>query len=175
MIIRIFILIFLTFTNNVYVSAQTDTYDEAELLSKFLSFTTFPKNQNPTEKDNKFIILVYKDRQLFEKLNNYFKTIKINQQTVIIEFETTIDKIKSPDVIYISKTDDAEVEKIVKFTENKPILTVTNTEKFVNQGIILYFYSDKNGISHKVNKKSLCHSGLKMKSELLNEKNIVNE
>lgn len=152
------------------IHAQQKQMEKAEIIAKFLTFTSFPTNHNKS-----ITIAVYNNEEQYKEFDNYFVNKNINNQPINIVHVKNILEIKNQQVLFIGENIENEIDKVLKMTENKPILTITTEEKFVYKGIILYFYQDKNGVSHKINRNSLNKSGLKMKSELLNEKYLINE
>lgn len=126
------------------------------------------------KEDNDFIITVLNNPydDLFDKV--YAKK-KIQGKQVKIDYIDDISQLKNPHILYIPKTEAAELSPILNVTSDKNILTVSDIRGFAEkQGIVqVYFASQKAKL--KINVDAANKQNLKIKSSLLNIAEVVKE
>lgn len=170
MIKRIQIIIILTLVFQLTAFTQTSEYMlKAGFLEKFARFTEWPKTNKTA-----FKICVLGKNPFKKDLDKMYSTVKIKNLTVKLEYIENINELADSDILFISSSERSKLSEILKKTESKPVLTVSDTRGFAQKGVIINFYETNQGTIHfEINKTSLAKSGLKMDFMLLQLAKII--
>lgn len=165
MLKSILILTILIFQLNAY---EIEDKLKVVMVGKIANYITYINHHKSTN----FIITVYKNR-CGNFFDNIYKNKKIKNKPVKIIYIDNIKKLKNSDILYIPKVNSLELSKIIKYTNKKNILTVSDNRGFAERGGIvqLYFVSQK--IKLKLNTTSASQHNLKIKPTLLRIAKIV--
>lgn len=123
---------------------------------------------------NAFTITVI-DNPFKEKLNKYYKNKKILSKKVNINYINSISELGNPNILYIPSSQSSNLAMILKATENKNILTISDIRGFAQkQGMLqLYFASRK--IKLKINIDRVKKEKLNVRSTLLRIAKVIKE
>ena len=77
-------------------------------------------------------------------------------------------------LLFISKTDSFELQKILNHVKGKPILIISDTEGFAEAGCQINFYEYENKLRFEINHKSLIDAGLSVDYRLLRVSKVLN-
>jgi hypothetical protein len=92
---------------------------------------------------------------------------KIKKKQAIVRYIQNPEEIADSDILFISSSERYDISKILKYIQNKPILTIGDTKGYVEKGVMIEFalYSGKMRI--KINKKQADKSKIYINSQLL--------
>ena len=153
-------------------------YSEIELKAAYLyNFTLFVKwPVNSTNNSEYFTIGIYKDYDMFLILTEMLKGKKtMNKPIKVIEIKN-IENTKKTNLIYFGKNvTQNELNEILEYISNKPILTVANKiEDFCENGGIINFRPPYFKKRFEINNEKALSLGLKISSKLLVLSKIIN-
>ncbi len=139
------------------------------LVGKVAKYIEFLDTSSQT-----FTITVLKNNfgTLFDEI---YKNKKINSKPVTIKYIQTIDKLETSDILYIPKVTSKELSNILEQTQNKNILTISNTRGFAHKGGVMQFYFVSQKIKIKINIHSAKKQNLKIRPTLLRISDVVKE
>lgn len=139
------------------------------LVERISQFVQWP------QLNDKFIIGVYKNEQLKDKMNDIYKDKTIQRLPIevynIIDFQDT--RLKEVNVLYFTKEASPEVDKILKTVNNLAVLTITEFPNDVFEGMHLGLYYENQKIKFVINQESLENAKLKASYKLLKLAKIV--
>ncbi len=141
------------------------------LLNKIPEFITWPYL------DKNFVIAVYKDEKLKEKMVEYYKDKNIHKLTIkVININNSQDeRLKDVNLFYNNKDNVKSIEKFIKELKKYPILIVTEFPDYVYDGLHISFYFEHKRIKFLINTDALDNSKLKASYKLLKLSKIVKE
>lgn len=146
---------------------------KAVMIVKFTAFITWP-NFIPPKKDNKLVIGVIGDPEMLNQLKSLEGKIIDAKSRSVIEVATT-NLPESINVLYLGSS---QIDKwpIIRKNIKKYILTISESDEFIEQGGIISFYKKPTGhIGFAVNRSEQIKSGLIFSSSLLRLADIRNE
>ena len=76
-------------------------------------------------------------------------------------------------LVYIGKTDDSTLARLIAALKSKPVLTVSDTRGFAQKGVHINMFVQQERIRFEINHKSAVASGLKISHLLLKLARIV--
>lgn len=138
---------------------------QAVYMYNFLKFVQWPNDHFYYASDTLEICLI--GEHFFGMLIESWKTKKIDNKALKIEYMTANDKLDKCQMVFIGRMDNPSIIKILKNIEEKPILTVSVNEQFAQQGGIIGFVMKKNKVRFNINRTQAKKQGLDINSKLL--------
>jgi hypothetical protein len=158
--------------------AQADAYTEytmkAIFLERFTRFVEWPPRAEIDDTSKPFIIAVIGNNPFGPKLDNIYSTQKIRNKKVKIIYASNVDEIAGCHLLFISKSEEKRLDKIISLTRDKPILTVSAAKGFAEKGVLINFYILNGLIRFEINETAVRESGLSTSYLLLKTARIVN-
>ena len=168
----IILLIMICVPNSAY--ADLLEYEiKAVFLERFTRFIEWP-HMNPAEKPLKhFVIGVIGENPYGGLLEQIYSERKIKDRKVEIRYLEEAKESLSCHLVFISASKKHDLNQLLSFTEDKPILTVSDSKGFAEQGVLINFYMDKRRVRFIINESAVRKSGLIMNYRLLEFAKIV--
>lgn len=155
------------------VQAQSREYIlKAGFLEKFTHFVQWP--QSARGADSLFRIAVVGENRFGSVLESLFDEVRVKDRAVAIAYMPQFRETTTPQMLFISGSVSSEnAEKILLYTDGKPILTISEAKGFGKKGAIINLMVVDNFIRYEINLKALERSGLTMSSLLINAATLV--
>ncbi|MCF8242309.1 MAG: YfiR family protein [Melioribacteraceae bacterium] len=159
------------------IFAQQKYYSEYEVkgafLEKFTQFIEWPSESQIEDTSKSFVIGIIGKNEINKILKEKYEVQKIMDKRVEILEIASLDDIKSCHMLYISNTKNLPVEKILDYTKNKPILTVSDDIDASEKGVIITLFIKDNHVYFQINNSAIKNTGLYASTLLLSlSKNI---
>jgi len=156
------------------LNAQSSEYIlKAGFMERFTRFIEWPGDSIQTDTTKPFIILVLGKNPFGENLKYVFSKTRIKERRVIIRYASGLDTNNYYHMIFISSTSSRELSSILKFTHNKPIITISETAGYGSRGVLINFFIETNKIRFEINQDAFRKSGLRVSYLLLNTAKII--
>jgi len=153
------------------LKAQVSYNDvKAVFMERFTRFIDWPANQST---DDTFIIMVIDDKNFYNTLSNIHKQLKIKNRNVQIKHITNYQSIDTCQMLFIGSNMKDDLENILKISQEKNILTVSDTKGFAQKGTHINFYLKENQVRFEMNEESLKQADFTVSYLLLNVAKIV--
>lgn len=168
------IILLLLFTVN-FLQAQHREYQVKSLLIWQIanSYIGWPKETGMDNRDKPFVIGVVGDipfgKYLKQVYNLQKKPMKIKNKNVVIRNIKRVEQIPGCNLLFVPDLPRRFFSRVVEFTKDKPILTVTDAEDYTEVGIHVNLLVGTTSTPHLViNEKAIRQSDLQVSEELLN-------
>ncbi len=156
--------------------AQQSEYTiKAVFLEHFTRFIEWPESSNIADTSYPFFIAIIGENPFGSILDQIYTEQKIRNKKVEILYISTPDGITDCHILFVSSSNKEILPEILSRTRNKPILTVSDTKGFAENGVLINFYLAGNKIKFEINETAVHESGLVMSYRLLNLARIVNQ
>jgi len=157
------------------LSAQTPEYEvKAVFLERFTRFIEWPADSSISDTSTPFIIGVMGDNPFDHILEELYKNYKIKNKNVRIKYFSTPEQITECNLLYISESEKDKLNSILEKINNKPILAVSDSDGFAEEGIHINLYVKNNKVRYEINESTLTKSGFTAWAQLLSSAKIVN-
>ncbi len=173
---RILVLIFIllgVLNDNQSFAQSRESLIKAGYIEKFTHFVQWPVNVGKNDSTEIFQIAIIGQNTFGEVLDELFSKVRINGNQVIIKHITSIDEIKNSMILFISESEEKNLDKILEYTTDKPLLTISDSEGYGEKGVLINMFTEGNYIRYEVNRTTLDKSGLKINSLLLSYAVII--
>ncbi len=155
--------------------AQESEYNvKALFLERFTRFIEWPEESAVNDISQPFILGIIGENPFGTILEQIYSQKKIKDKKVEIRYISDKNEIPGCHLLFISKSEKKALSKILSFTREKQILTVSDTKKFAAQGVLINLYIVENKIRFEINELEARDSGLFISYRLLNLAKIVN-
>jgi hypothetical protein len=155
---------------NAQVPDDKEIAGKIEHLCDFIYWT--PGNQmNDTIKP--FTIHVIGDQNVYENFKSYFNQKRINKKQVLIKHSNDIEEITDCQILFIGKSLKQKLPDILTQINNKPILTISDSNGFAEMGVLINFYETNSKTPFEINESAVKKTGLGINHLLLKVVKIV--
>ncbi len=144
----------------------------AIFIHKFTDYVDWSINSD-FYNSKQFTITFFGKTSLENKLKIYLKSEKIQNKTIKINQVFEIDNIQNPEILFISNIPQEQLIKVLEYTKNKPILTISESEGFGKKGVLINFFTFQNTLRFEINKNGVEKANIKTNSYLYRVAKII--
>ncbi len=142
---------------------------KAAYLYNFLQFIEWPENNN--DKSSTQISIAFISNNTSAELMEALTTLshrKIGAKPINVERYESLEQLPSIDysVVYIDKEMEFIEPRVIKMFEGQPVLTIGESEQFINQGGMIRLYQNNRRIFFDLNVNQSKESGLRIPSKV---------
>ncbi len=157
-----FLLCFIVFLSLNYADAADREQYQAIYLGRFPNYVTWSSELG----DSFNLCILGQDTfKTFLQSRYYEKLIK--SKPVKLYFLNNVKDASACHLLYISVSERRKVSEILRFVQNKPILTVSEIRGFAEKKGIIQFYMQGQNLRFKINNQAALNHGLKISAKLL--------
>lgn len=169
------LVLFAALSASQYASAESPALSEyqvkAAFLYNFLKFVEWPEG-GPTA-PNAPITLCILGNDPFGDIMNGLKDKQVEGKKVVVRKMRSASSLRDCQAVFISESEKSNVESITELARGLHILTLGDTERFAQKGVIINMYMENNKVRFEINIDSARQAGLRIDSRLLNLAAIV--
>lgn len=144
---------------------------KAEFIERFTRFVEWPENAGRA--DDSFVIGVIGDSMVVDQLEGIVADRQVAGRRAVLRRLEDPDQIRFCHLLYISSSGANNLGEILEEAANRPILTVSDTAGFCEQGVMINLYREGQHVRFEVNKDAVDRSGLHVSSNLLRLARLV--
>ena len=152
------------------IEIQVDQEDQvkAGYLYKFLFFADWPEKKNGTGEDT-VILGILGDTKIYRLFTDVEGRTVDGKKLIVKRFtgNRSTDHLHRCHVLFFGRSATQDLTDYLGVIRDVSILTVGETDGFVDKGGIIGFTTKRNRISFEVNKKAAKHAGIQLRSQLL--------
>jgi len=154
--------------------AAADEYAlKAVFLVKFAQYVTWPPEAFPNA-DTPVYLGVLGDDPFGDDLAAAAAKASVGNRKVVIKRSKKVDDLKSCHILFVDKSEKAQVQQILASIGQSWTLTVGETDGFATRGGVISFYiADDNTVRFEINNDAAARRGLKIDPRLLRLAKIV--
>ena len=161
------------FTALVSGQSYSDASIKAIFIEKFTSYISWPENSKINDTSEDIKIYVFGESDFYDVLKNIYANRKINGRDVIVKNIFDIDEVDDCHILFIPQCGKLKLQEILKITDKKPILTISDTRDYAETGVLINFTIVENKVHFEINRSSVEKSGLKFDFRLINIATII--
>ena len=139
---------------------------KAVFVYNFTQFIEWPA-ESFEDTTASFVIGILGDDNFGKYLSEAIEGEKVNGHPIVMKnFKTLTNDIQKCHILFIAKSFPA-YEKVLTITAGKPILTISDHEKFMKLNGILKFYRENGNVRFEINREESLKAGLQVSPKLL--------
>lgn len=139
---------------------------KAAFLFNFAKFVEWPPEAF-AEKTSPFILGVLGDNPFGNELEQTVAGKKVNDYPITVQTFRTAAEATNCHILFISNSEKKRLPEIIQRLHGTAVLTVSETERFIETGGMINFVSENNKIRFQINDEAAKAAGLKISSKLL--------
>ena len=98
---------------------------------------------------------------------------RVGKRSVRIRRNTSLHDVRSCEILFISGSEEENLDQIMKAINGSLVLTIGDSEGFARKGVMINFYMENNKVRFEINPKAAMRAGLRISSNLLRIARIV--
>lgn len=155
--------------------ADVSEYDlKAVYLERFTRFVEWPAGSSIDDPANPFIICVVGKNEFGSRIEQISDTLKIRNKKIAVRYISHLNEIDECHLLFISGKTKQSLSDILAYTKDKPILTVSDTAGYGEQGVYINYFFENKRLRFEINQSAVQESKLKMSHMLLQRARILN-
>jgi hypothetical protein len=148
-------------------AAPSEYQVKAACIYNFTKFVQWPQEAFP-ESSSPFIIGVIGDDPFNGELQRAVQNKDVGGRTFVVRHIRNAEEAKSCQILFVSRSVRKSMGDILATVSNLPVLTVSETDRFVQAGGTINFVIEQNKVRFEINAEAAKKAGLKISSKLLN-------
>ncbi len=165
------ILVGITSTLKADPTAAPEYLIKAAFLFNFTKFVEWPPEAFKDGSSPVNLCILGKDP--FGEALRSIRDKTVKGRRLSVRYVSRSEEITGCHILFIGASEKENLRQIMGFLKGSPILTVSDTEKFVERGGIINFIMVENKIKFEINPDAAQQCGLKISSQLLKLAKIV--
>jgi len=138
---------------------------KAEFVGRFTLFVDWPPGSLPAP-PAPFVIGVIGDSPVAGYLEKRVAGELVKDRPVVVREGVELDEVGQCQLLFISSSAEASLERILELTKDRPILTVADSEGFAERGVLINFLVLDRHVHFEINESAVDRSGLRFGSKL---------
>lgn len=156
------------------VAAGVNEYDlKAVILLNFTLFVQWPADAF-SSRQAPLTIVVLGDDPFGKSLDDAVRNESAGGHPIVIKRFDHVQDATNCQILFISKSQDSEIDRILKTLKGRSILTVSEADDFTSHGGAIALIKDKNKLRLKINLEATKLANLTLSSKLLHAATVVN-
>lgn len=144
----------------------TEYQIKAAFIFNFVKFVAWPSQTFATE-ESPIVVGVMGSNVFGDNLEQALHNKRINNRPLQYEVFNSIAEITNCQVLFISASEEKRFHEILGALQSKSVLTVSESDRFIDAGGMINFVIEQNRIHFQVNNAAAKSAGLKISSKLL--------
>jgi uncharacterized protein DUF4154 len=147
---------------------------KAAFVYKFATYVRWPASAEAGV-TTPFVIGVVGVDPFGTALNEVMRNQRVQGRAIRIQKLGRVEEAPRCDLLFISASEDGNLDEILTALRRAPVLTVGDMEQFAERGGMIGLFTEDNHIRFKINKGAVERAGLKAPSQLLQLARIVDD
>ena len=139
---------------------------KAVFLFNFAQFVKWPQQAFP-DGQTPLVIGVLGDDPFGSYLDETVRGEKVSSHSLVIQRYRRVEDIRTCHVLFISRSEAAQLPQIIARLQGRNILTVSDVENFAQRGGMIRFVTEENKIRLRINVDNARAAALTISSKLL--------
>lgn len=173
---RWLMLISLALASCLPATAEDQTVSESQLKSAFLyNFTKFVEWPNAASEATNapFTIGVVGDDVFGRRLDEVVRSETVHGHPIVVQRIKRGDSGSDCQILFISRSENGNLESLLKSVAGRPVLTVAETEGSAVRGVMVNLLVLKGSLKMEINRAEAQRAQLEIRSDLLKLAKIV--
>lgn len=143
------------------------------IISRFFEFVKWPAGSGNNRDSDQFVVGIIGQTPLLDYKKRFHDKIRVPGKTLIITELSGLEQIEGCQAVIIGRSESKRLDEIVAVTENKPILTIGDTEGYGKKGVLINLYRAGRKVKFEINMPAVQRSGLSFSSKLYKLARII--
>lgn len=146
---------------------------KAAFIVRFIDYVDWPPETGINDRSKPFIIGIVGETPITPYLETQASMVTTRKKKVTIKRIEKLNEILHCHALFISKSVEQVLSEIIDTTQDKPILTIGDTEGYARKGVHINLYKARESVRFEINESAIRSSPLVASSVLLKLSRIV--
>lgn len=148
-------------------AAQAPEYHlKAAFLFNFVKFVEWPPQAFPGARAP-LTLCVYGEDPFGRTLDEVVRGEKVGERSLAVRRPDSLEALDGCHVLFVSRSEAERLGGVLAQVGNRPVLTVSDTEGFLQAGGVINFVLEGSKVRFLINQKAAERNGLRISSRLL--------
>jgi len=139
---------------------------KAAFIYNFVQFVDWPKDAFADNK-SPIVLAVVRDDPFAGALDRAVAGKAVGGRPLVIKHVSKVDDVKGCHLVFVGAAAEADLDELFRRTDGTPVLTVGETDRFMDGGGIIRFYQEDNKLRFEINPRAAQRARLRMSAKLL--------
>jgi hypothetical protein len=149
-------------------TAPSEYQVKAACIYNFTKFIGWPPEAFPPERSSPFVIGVIGDDPFNGELQRAVQNKDVGGRGFVVRHLRNAGEAKACHILFVCRSERKSMADILAAVATLPVLTVSESDRFVQLGGIINFLVEQNKVRFEINAEAAKKAGLKISSNLLN-------
>jgi hypothetical protein len=149
-------------------TAPSEYQVKAACIYNFTKFVEWPPEAFPPERSSPFVIGVIGDDPFNGELQRAVQNKDVGGRGFVVRHLRNAGEARACHILFVCRSERKSVADILAAVASLPVLTISETDRFVQSGGIINFLVEQNKVRFEINAEAAKKAGLKISSKLLN-------
>ncbi len=145
---------------------------KSAMIGKLADYVTWSEETNASDYKSKPFVITILGKNPFDNYLDKYKHYRIKNKAVILHYINDISELQSSDILFISSSCKKNMPEIIEKVQNKPILTIADSDAAEDAGVIIIMKIKNDRIYLTINQQAAYNAKLHINSILLNYPNV---
>jgi len=161
-------------TPKCLLSQSSEYTVKTAYIEKFTQFVEWPEESEIADTTQPFILCIIGKSPFGQILDNFYREQKLQNKKVDIKYISNTKDIQDCHLLFICSSMKEQLDRILEYTHDKPILTIADTEDFAKMGVHINMYQSDDKIRFEINSVAIKESSLRLSYLLYSLAKIIN-
>lgn len=153
--------------------AQTREYEvKAAFLFNFAQFCEWPEEAFDST-NSPLVIGVLGEDPFGRSLDEIVRGEFVQRRRIEVRRYRSVNEIRECHILFISRSEQPHIERILSRLDTRPILTVSDMENFAARGGMIRFFTEQKRVRLRINISEVRRGRLNISSKVLNLAEVV--
>jgi hypothetical protein len=143
----------------------TEYQIKAAMMINFIQFVDWPTD-DPGQSPDFLTIGIFGADNFGSAIDSIDGRIVNEKQLKLLRLNST-KELKQCQVVFVPESESYRLSEILSSLNGVPVLTIGESDRFIQQGGIIRFYLEQNHVRFEINKTAANHSKLKISAKLM--------
>jgi hypothetical protein len=149
----------------------TEYQIKAAMMVNFIQFVQWPED-DPDESADFLTIGIFGADNFGSILDSLNGRIVNEKQIKLLRINST-KELRQCQVVFVPESESNHTDEILAAVNGFPVLTIGETDRFIQQGGIIRFFIEQNHVRFEINRTAAYHSKLKISAKLMEIARVV--
>jgi hypothetical protein len=149
----------------------TEYQIKAAMMINFIQFVQWP-NDDPDQSTDFLTIGIFGADNFGSILDSLKGRIVNGKQLKLLRLNST-KELRQCQVVFVPESESHHTDEILAAVNGFPVLTIGETDRFIQLGGIIRFFIEQNHVRFEINKTAANHSKLKISAKLMEIARVV--
>jgi hypothetical protein len=145
------------------------------MIGKIAEFVRWPRSAGLEDPDRPFEFVILGATPMEPLLVSYYRQVRIAGHRVFVRRARDLSDVGQPHLLFVARSMEDEIERVVARLKEGPVLTVADTEGFAQRGLAVNLYVNDDQLRFEISRRALQRHKLEASYHLLSLARLIDD